>query len=96
MKNAGMAFLMRLPVPAPADPPYHAANWSNAWGSTPLLEPGGSGARHLFASWFIPLDYWGNQALEPGQQFIVTSHGSPVGGVLEAGKAYAFVPLAPP
>jgi len=96
MKNAGMAFLMRLPVPAPADPPYYSATWSNAWGSTPLLEPGGAAADHLFASWFIPLDYWGNQAAEPGQQFVVTSHGSPVGAILEAGKAYSYVPIAPP
>jgi len=100
----GIVHLVRLPLPHPAQPlmPWSPAPISNTWGALPLMEPAPSdpyeaGEDHLFGSMIIPLDYKGNQALFPGQQFIVTSRQEEIhvgGGVIrqQAGRAFPFVP----
>jgi hypothetical protein len=96
---AGQVYLVRVPLPAQPSDPLEHADIDNAWGSTPLTEPGGTGAGNRFGSWIVALDYWGNQGEQPGQQFVVTARESPVVYQSQtktgAGKFYSFTPFDP-
>lgn len=75
--EAGVVYVVRLPLPAPNADPLVAVSIDNAFGSTPLLEPPSSisaenDSKHHFGTWIVPIDYHGDVSTY-GQQFIVSA-----------------------
>lgn len=97
--HAGAVYLMRLPLPEPPADGWVPGDVDNAWGSTPLTEPGGPHEWAIFGGWILALDYWGDQQAQPGQQLLITARTSPVtaGATTHqgAGKFFTFTPREP-
>ncbi len=78
----------------PADP-LLPANVPNAWGTTPLLSPGGPTLKYLFGSWIVPLNYKGWPLATQGEQVLITSRQADTDGEVQAGRADPFLPVLP-
>ncbi|HEX5140106.1 MAG TPA: FG-GAP repeat protein [Dehalococcoidia bacterium] len=99
VSQAGVVYLVRLPLPVPNYDPLTPVTINNAFGGTPLFEPTSSisaendSQPHLFGTWVTVLDYKHNLATY-GQQFVVSSRQASVstssGLQLKAGRAFIY------